>query len=101
MAGTITSNRLLLIFVFALVFCITSDANQVVRNGDSKQLSLRKLGYQRYSFDMHPVRLVPGGPDCQHNPNLVKPNDCPRGEHNSLNPRMVAQHRPVQPPTLQ
>ncbi|GKD50511.1 proline-rich protein 2-like protein [Tanacetum coccineum] len=73
MANTFSSKGLFLIIIF-LVFCITSNASQAMRNGDSSQLLLRKLGmkvsdleyYKRRSLDANPGRVAPGGPDGQH-----------------------------------
>ena len=74
MASTISSKGMLLMFIIYFVFCITSDANHVMDNGDSKQLFLRKLGlkmsdfqyYERKSLGMNSKRAAPGGPDRQH-----------------------------------
>ena len=74
MAHTISSKGLLLMFIIYFVFCITSDANHVMHNGDSKQLLVRKLGlkmsdfeyYERKLVGMKPKRAAPAGPDKQH-----------------------------------
>ncbi|KAL8268686.1 hypothetical protein R6Q59_002484 [Mikania micrantha] len=74
MANSIRSKGLLLISIIFFVFCITSNANEVMHNDYSSQLLLRKLGlkvsdleyYKRRSLGADPARVAPGGPDGQH-----------------------------------
>ncbi|GKC55198.1 CLAVATA3/ESR (CLE)-related protein 6 [Tanacetum coccineum] len=93
MASFISSKGLLLMFIIYFVFCITSNANHVVRDGDSKQLLLRKLGlkmsdfeyYEKKALGMNPRRVAPGGPDDQHhsvNPGRVA-SGVQDGQHHS------------------